>query len=83
MKCEIPAYGRAQVGQYISCHMAYAGAVSDIFSEGVVDAIYNYSAGYARMENKVCTACLNFGAQSRRKIVDDHMVKQIIEQEMI
>ena len=83
MKCEIPNYDRAQVSQYINCHMSYAGAVSDIFSDGAVDVIYNYSVGSARMVNKVCTACLNFGAQSRRKIVDDHMVKQIIEQEMI
>jgi type II secretory pathway predicted ATPase ExeA len=83
MKCEIPNYDRAQVAQYISCHMAYAGAVSDIFSDGAIDLIYSYSSGSARMVNKVCTACLNFGAQSKRKIIDDHMVKQIIEQEMI
>jgi type II secretory pathway predicted ATPase ExeA len=83
MKCEIPGYDRAQVTQYIDCHLAYAGAVSDIFSESAVDSIYKYSTGSARMVNKVCTACLNFGAQSRKKIIDDHMVKQIIEQEMI
>jgi len=83
IKCEIPNYDRAQVSQYIECHMAYAGAVSDVFSDGAVDSIYKYSTGSARMVNKVCTACLNFGAQSKRKIIDDHMVKQIIEQEMI
>lgn len=83
MKCEIPNYDRAQVTQYINCHMAYAGAISDLFSDGAVDAIYSYSAGSARMVNKVCTACLIFGAQSKRRIIDDHMVKQIIEQEMI
>jgi len=83
IKCEIPNYDRAQVSQYIACHLAYAGAMSDIFSDGAIDAIYNYSAGSARMINKACTACLNFGAQSKRKIVDDHMVNQIIEQEMI
>jgi len=83
MKCEIPNYDRSQVSQYIDCHMKYAGAVSDIFSDGAVDSIYKYSSGAARMINKLCTACLNFGAQSRRKIIDDHMVKQIIEQEMI
>lgn len=82
-KCEIPNYDRSQVSQYINCHMTYAGAVSDIFSDGAVDLIFNYSAGSARMINKVCTCCLIFGAQSKRKIVDDHMVKQIIEQEMI
>jgi type II secretory pathway predicted ATPase ExeA len=83
IKCEIPNYDRSQVSQYICCHMSYAGAVSDVFSDGAVDSIYKYSAGSARMINKVCTACLNFGAQSRKKIIDDHMVKQIIEQEMI
>jgi type II secretory pathway predicted ATPase ExeA len=83
IKCEIPSYDRAQVSQYIECHMAYAGAVSDVFSDSAIDSIYKYSTGSARMVNKVCTACLNFGAQSRRKIIDDHMVKQIIEQEMI
>ena len=83
IKCEIPNYDRAQVAQYINCHMTYAGAVSEIFSDGAIDSIYNYSTGCARMINKVCTACLNFGAQSRRKIIDDHMVKQIIDQEML
>ena len=83
IKCEIPNYDRAQVSQYISCHMAYAGAISDVFSDSAVDSVYKYSAGSARMINKVCTACLNFGAQSKRRIIDDHMVKQIIEQEMI
>jgi type II secretory pathway predicted ATPase ExeA len=83
IKCEIPNYDRSQVSQYINCHMSYAGAISDIFSDGAVDAIYSYSAGSARMINKVCTACLNYGGQSKKKIIDDHMVKQIIEQEMI
>jgi type II secretory pathway predicted ATPase ExeA len=83
IKCEIPNYDRAQVAQYISCHMVYAGAVSDVFSDGAIDTIFNYSSGSARMVNRVCTACLIYGAQSKRKIIDDHMVKQIIEQEMI
>ena len=83
IKCEIPNYDRSQVSQYINCHMAYAGTVSDIFSDSAIDSIYKYSTGSARMINKVCTACLNYGTQSKRKIIDDHMVKQIIEQEMI
>jgi type II secretory pathway predicted ATPase ExeA len=83
IKCEIPNYDRAQTAQYIGCHMSYAGAASDVFSDGAVDTIYHYSAGSARMVNKVCTACLSFGAQSRKKIIDDHMVKLIIEQEMV
>ena len=63
--------------------MAYAGVISDIFSDSAIDVIYNFSSGSARLINKVCTACLHFGAQNRRKIIDDHMVKQIITQEMV
>lgn len=83
IKCEIPCFDRAQVMQYISRHMDYAGAKSDVFSDGAVDSIYQYSAGSARMINKVCTSCLNLGAQNRKKIIDDHMVMQIIEREMV
>lgn len=83
MKCEVMYYDRSQVAQYIDCHMRYAGAAAAIFSDAAIDAIFSFSAGSARMVNKVCTACLNFGAQSRKKIIDDHMVKDIIDQEMI
>jgi type II secretory pathway predicted ATPase ExeA len=83
MKCVIPGYDHSQVSQYIACHMAYAGSASDIFSDSAVDSIFKFSGGSARMINKVCTACLNFGAQNKKKIIDDHMVKDIIEQEMI
>ena len=83
IKCEIPGYDRAQVSQYIRCHMSYAGTDADIFSDNAVDLIYDYSAGSARLINKVCTACLSFGAQSKKKIIDDHMVKLIIKQEML
>ena len=83
IKCEIPCYDRSQVAQYINCHMTYAGAESDIFSDGALDCVYSFSAGSARLINKVCTACLIFGAQNKKRIIDDHMVKLIIEQEML
>ena len=83
IKCEIPSYDLSEVTQYINCHMTYAGAISDVFSDGAVESIYKYSNGSVRMVNKVCTACLTYGAQSKKRIIDDHMVKQIIEQEMI
>jgi len=83
IKCELMYYDRSQTAEYMDCHMRYAGAVAPVFSDLAIDAIYDYSSGSARMINKLCTACLNFGSQSRKKIIDDHMVKEIIAQEML
>jgi len=36
---------------------------------------------HARKINKLCTACLLHAAQVQKKIIDDHMVRLIIEEE--
>ena len=82
LQCKLQHYDRAQVGEYMKKHLAYAGAEHDIFSEGAVDEIYRYSSGAARLVNKVCTHCLIYGAQNNRNIIDDHMVKVVIQGEL-
>jgi len=64
-------------------HLEYAGATQDIFSDGAMDEIYRFSSGTARLINKVCSHCLLYGAQNKRKIIDDHMVKLVIEGELL
>ncbi len=83
LQCKLPHFDRAQVGDYVKQHFSYAGARQDIFSDGAVDEIFNFSSGAARLINKVCTHCLLFGAQNGRRIIDDHMVKQVIQGELI
>ncbi|WP_234701991.1 general secretion pathway protein [Desulfotomaculum nigrificans] len=63
-------------------HLAYAGAKHDIFSDGAVDEIYRFSSGAARLVNKVCTHCLIYGSQNGHRIIDDHMVKRVIQGEL-
>lgn len=82
LQCRLAHYDRSQVEGYIKQHLAYAGAEHDIFSDGAIEAIYSYSSGAARLVNKVCTHCLIYGAQNGRRIIDDHMVKLVIEGEM-
>jgi len=36
----------------------------------------------SRLINKVCTHCLLYGAQNGQRIIDDHMVKRVIEVEL-
>ena len=63
-------------------HLEYAGADRDIFSDGAIDEIYRFSSGTARLINKVCTHCLLYGAQNGHKIIDDHMVKRVVQGEL-
>lgn len=82
LQCKLPHYDRAQSGEYIKRHLSYAGSEHDIFSDGAVDEIHRFSSGLARLINKVCTHSLIYGAQNKRRIIDDHMVKHVIQGEL-
>lgn len=83
LQCRLPHYDRSDVESYIKCHLAYSGTEQQIFSEAAVDEIYRFSNGAARLINKVCTHCLLYGAQNGRRIIDDHMVKLVIDGELL
>lgn len=82
LQCKLQHYDRAQTGEYIARHLAYAGSEHDIFSDGAVEVIYQFSGGAARLINKVCTNSLIYGAVNKRRIIDDHMVRYVIEGEL-
>jgi general secretion pathway protein A len=75
-------YDRAQVGQYVENHLQYSGVQQQIFSDGALDEVHRYSGGAARLINKVCTHSLLYGSQNGFRIIDDHMVKHVIQGEL-
>ena len=83
LQCRLVHLDRAQVGEYIKRHLTYAGAEQEIFSDAAVDEVYRFSSGAARLVNKACTHCLLYGAQNGRHIIDDHMVKLVIQGELL
>ncbi len=82
IKCEIPQYDRAQTEEYIAVHLKYAQGVMEIFTDKAIDEIYKYSAGAPRAINKVSTHALMFASQRAKKLIDDHMIKTVIELEL-
>ncbi len=82
IQCKLNHYDRAQVGEYVHRHLDYAACDSEIFSDAALDEIFKYSSGSARLINKLCTHCLLYGAQNGRRIIDDHMVKLVIQGEL-
>lgn len=82
LQCKLPHYDRSQVGAYIQQHLTYAGAERDIFTDAALDEIFQFSSGTARLINKLCLHCLIYGAQNEQRLIDDHIVKRVIEGEM-
>lgn len=72
-------YDRAQTGSYISHQLKTAGSSAEIFTDAAIDKIYQYSTGIARIIDKVCTSLLLYGSQSRKRLIDDHAVKYVLE----
>ena len=83
LQFKLPHLDRAQVGEYIKRHLTYAGAEHEIFSDAAVEEIYRFANGAPRLVNKLCTHCMLYGAQNGRRIIDDHMVKLVIDGEFL
>ena len=83
LQCKLTHLDRAQVGDYMKRHLDYAGATQDIFSDNAIDEIFRFSSGAARLVNKVSTHCMLYGAQNGKRIIDDHMVKLVIQGELL
>lgn len=82
LQCKLGHFDRAQTGEYIRRHLSFAGAEHELFTDVAIDDIYRFSSGTARLINKVCTHCLMYGAQNKHRIIDDHMVKHVIQGEL-
>ena len=73
---------RSQVSEYLKRQLTYAGTEHEIFSDEAVGEVYRFSSGSARLINKLCIRCIIYGAQSKRRIIDDHMVMHVIQGEL-
>jgi type II secretory pathway predicted ATPase ExeA len=80
--CAVGHLDRIQTTEYIGSHLAFAGCEKEIFSEAAIDDVFGFSGGIPRLINKACTASLMYGAQNRKSIIDDRMVRLVIEHEL-
>ena len=82
IQCQIGKLDMSQTIDYIKTHLSYAGCTKDIFTESAIDDIFKYSNGIPRLINKACIASLMYGAQNRKSLIDDRMVKLVVESEL-
>ena len=82
IQCSIGRLDRSQTTGYIKAHLDYAGCAKEIFTEAAIDDVFKFSGGIPRLINKVCVSSLLYGAQNRKTIIDDRMVKLVIDCEL-
>jgi len=82
LRCHLAYLDEANTKAYILHHLRYAGSASDIFSDDAVREIFRYSSGSPRLINKACIHSLMYGEQRQKKIIDDHIVRYVVEKEL-
>ena len=82
IKCELSSMDRAELDEYMKAHFKYAGGKDNPFTDGAVNELHRYSGGAARAVNKAATHCLMLAAQRAKAIIDDNMVRTVIDAEL-
>lgn len=82
IRCRLSPFDRAETGSFITRQLQYAGIQKDIFTDAAIGEIFNFSSGAPRLINKLCTNCLIYGATMKHRLIDDHMVRLVIDGEM-
>jgi type II secretory pathway predicted ATPase ExeA len=82
IKCELPGMDRSELAEYMNAHLTYAGGKGEIFTDAALDEIHKYSVGSARAVNKAVTHCLIYASQHAKKLIDDSLVKKVVEAEL-
>ena len=83
INCVLPHLDRAETERYIQSHLAYAGGRQDIFTDKALDDIYKESTGIPRRINRICEKSLMYASQQGKRLIDEHLVRYIIEHEML
>ena len=83
INCVLPHLDRSETEQYIQSHLKYADGRQDLFTDKALDDIYRESAGIPRSINRISEKCLMYAFQQNKRLIDEHMVRYVVEHEML
>ena len=81
MRFHLPVLSREETTAYIAKHLAAVRASGDIFTQAAIGVIHEYCEGIPRNMNKMAIACLMAASGQNQKLIDDHLVRVVIESE--
>jgi type II secretory pathway predicted ATPase ExeA len=81
MRFHLQALSTEETTAYIAKHLVAVKAPGESFTPAAIGVIHEYCEGIPRKVNKVATACLMAATGQNQKLVDDHLVRVVIESE--
>jgi len=81
IRFHLPALSKDETTTYIARHLTAVKAPAEIFTQAAIGVIHEYCEGIPRKVNKVATACLMAAPGHNYKLIDDHLVRVVIESE--
>jgi general secretion pathway protein A len=81
MRFQLPVLSKAETTAYMVKHMVAVKAPGEIFTQAAIGVIHEYCEGIPRNINKVAIACLMAASGENQKLIDDHLVRVVIESE--
>jgi general secretion pathway protein A len=81
IRFHLPALSKEETYSYITRHLSAVKSPGEIFTQAAIGVIHEYSGGIPRKVNKVATACLMTAVGQNQKLIDDHLVRVVIESE--
>lgn len=83
LTCLLPRLDLSQTIEYIRCHIQYAGAQQELFTDKAYEEIYKASNGTMRIINRICEKSLMYAFQQQKQLIDDHSIRYVVEHELI
>lgn len=83
VRFHLPGMDAGETAGYISHHLKIAGVQNPLFTDDAVEIIHEFAGGIARKINNICIACLLDAYAQRKNLIDDRMVKIVLENEFM
>ena len=80
IRFHLDGMNRSETKGYIIHHLKIAGVTNEIFTDMAIDVIHEYTRNSRRINNLCCASLLS-GFGERKSLIDDYLVRQVIESE--
>lgn len=81
LNCHINPFEYEETTGYIKHHLKVAGIEHELFTQSAIKSIHEYTGGVARKINKLCILSLYAGVNKQQKLIDDHLIRDVISVE--
>jgi len=82
MRYHLEAMNCEETVTYVRRHLKRVKCPREIFTDGALKVIHDYSGGTARKVNKVSHATLMAAASQKKQLIDDYLVHEVIVSEL-